>query len=564
MMKALILVIPALIAYQFIGHQFWNYFGESLRYPFFIALAICSLPYFAALISREETAPVRISRPQLLIFALVIVSTIWMLAVTPWIALPPHIYGDETHHFQRILEEIGWWHGRLRGEALPFPGPWFVFYPSLGYLPSVALGAWFDWDFSTNAIAMARSSLAFWLVLTAVASYKLVLEVNFSRKWHEYLVLALLLSWPLMYAYQLSIYVEFQYVPLQLTSLFFALRYLRTGCHQAWIVAIGFAALSTLVRESSWPFALSISAFLSAREVFQKHYFWGSWGVIGGTLPFFLYFSARYLYTAGGHDGQRLSIAHLWQQDWLQLLLMSPYYLSVAGCLAILAFVWTFAQMNRAERMLLGAICVPSLTLTLLEYGVFLPGWMPWSRNYLMLLAPLIVIVLISSKYALERWNGRLATATIVACVALNAYVLLKPLVDNRYFHENEAIFDVQRLLKDARIPADAEIFDCRPEFFRHVSELSRVKNVCPGTSGFFPWNVVREQIPENAQYVLYYHYRNRSLPKALSKQPTADPAPQEDERFEVLSRRDDPFSGGVIGASLLKRRNTTEISGEK
>ena len=563
MMKALILVIPALIAYQFIGHQFWNYFSESLRYPFLLALAACSLPYFAALRS-TDAAPAHVSRPWLLVFAFTIVLLIWMVTVAPWVTLPPHVYGDEMHHFQRILEEIAWWRGRMQGEQPPFPGPWFVFYPALGYLPSVVSGAWLDWDFSTNAIAMARVSLAFWLMLTVVLSYRLVLEVNFSRKWHEYLVLALLLSWPLIYAYQLSIYVEFQYVPLQLISLLFALRYLRIGGRQAWIVAIGFAALSTLVRESSWPFALLLSSFLSARELLQKRYFWGAWGVIGGTLPFFLYFSARYLYTAGGHDGQRLSIAHLWQQDWLQLILMSPYYLSVGGCLAILAFAWTFAQTNRAERMLLAAVCVPSLALTLLEYGVFLPGWMPWSRNYLMLLAPLIVIVLISAKYVLERCNGKLASVVIAACLLSNAYVLHKALLDNRYFHENEAMFDVQGLLKDAGIPDTAVIFDCRPVFFRHVAELSQIKNVCPDTSGFFPWDVVKSRLPEEAQYVIYYHYHNRSLPKALSKLPASDPVPQDDSRFKVLSRRDDPFSGGAIGASLLKRRNTTEISGEK
>jgi len=558
MKRVLLLMIPALIVYQFIGHYYWNYFAGPFRYGFFVVLAACTLPYLFAFAAPGDRTEVPGSRPGLLALVLALVAVLWVVLAYPWIAMPPHIYGDETHHFHRVLEEMTWWRGLADGQAPSFPGPWFVFYPALGYLPTVILGGLFHWTFSTESVTVMRMSMAFWLLLTAFAAYRLVVELKLTSWWHECLVLILTLSVPVLYAYQVSFYIELPYVPLQLFSLLFALRYLRSETRADWVIAIGFAALGTLVRESVWPFALCLSTVLSLRALAQRRFFWGLWGPIAGLGPFVLYYAARYLYTNGGYDGSRLSFANLPQQDWPALFLSAPQYLGLGICLGVLGVVWALPRMSRQERLLVLAVCLPSLGLALLEYGIFEPGWMPWSRNYFLFVGPAILVFLVCAKYFLQAAGRIWAVALFLVCMVGNLYILHGLFGDDRYFHENEAVFNVEQVLKKAALPQGTVVYDCRPLFFQHVVAEQPI-NTCPYILGFLPWETIGNKYPQDARYILYYHFRNRvKLAIFVRRKRPAPPVSAEElgSEYRIIARVDDPFSQGEIGVTLIERLN--------
>ncbi|NQE51546.1 hypothetical protein [Herbaspirillum rubrisubalbicans] len=555
--------------YQFAGHAIWRYLpwisADKTGFPLIlIAVSIIGFPLLMALrpraaspktslLSRREDLPA-------IGMVLAIGLVFWAVFAMPWTHLALHTRGDELFHNERTRIEYDYWR-QLLGAAPPmeFPSAHFIFYPSGAYFLNTLL-AWLQGD--AGSIVFQRQSQLLWFMLVPMASYSLCRILSISRR-TAILFAAIPAVSPLLASFTVSYYIELPYVPLELAAFAWLLIAERESDKPALWLAVGMASAATLIRESVLPVAFFIvcaAIWMHIRHTAKplKSFWFAIWAILAGLLPCIAYSLVKRQFA--GPASTRLSLENFLNQDWHLLALYGLVYLN-AIMLALVVYGW---RCRSTDTRITALAAFGSMGGSLLMYGLFDAGWMPWSRNFALLIAPLLVVAAIASaKISSTNPNGAgnrflsLQATLAYACI-FNIGVAAVWFKDDRMFHENEAIFDLAPAMEKLAQKGQAiKIYEHRPPFMRNQLPLPpqlELINVAPEVNRFMPLQAIEKHLPSDAHWILYYYYRNTAAPSRLHAVPQAPREAIDTSRFAIRLTTDDPFSQGRIGVALLER----------
>lgn len=571
--------------FQFLGHQIWRYFtvvaqlgalrGNLLVFAGSVATAIPALVLIIRQKQKPGDFPSTLERADLAAFAgLILTSAVfWSGFALPTIGDSRHVFGDESFHGPRtamMCDDVkAAWElvlGR-HAEAFPFHPSHYMMYPSLAYTVNASVATLLG---DGHNLEYQRAALLAPYLIATLAFYLLARVVTGDRR-TSFLLGLIPASSPLLISYTMSFYIEIHYVGLVLfaaTLLVCGLKQQRNDCLAA---AAFVASIAPLIRESAFPSAFAIGATAALAVIIRPNFQaqWirrlahGGYLLTLAMLPFAVYYTAKSNYT--NRDKELTSLLNVFLQDHASLALYSLLYLGpVVLALAGAAFL----SWRKHALLILAALVALVGAHTI--YAMFDPGYMPWSRNYLLYYAPLLMLVALGAESIRSHSiaAGRKLTWALTAAVALNIGISFLCLDDNRFFHESEAVFDeakIARYLRDHRTRFEGRVLaSARPahmgawqEWVPNFTSLSSLKEFDhPAYRGsFVPFHRVIRRLHPEAPFLLFYWFENHSRPKIFREIPRAPkPRPDELKGFIVLVEAPDRWSGGKSGVMLLAR----------
>lgn len=580
---------------QFVGHQIWRYYpmmdlnNPAAGIPVLLALLLLAfLP--AVFMARNAAPPHSAAQPgisnhwragsrnwflTISIIALALLN--WAVFAREAAFFPLHVYGDEFFHSQRttmVRDYIGELWAYFGGERpnAPFHSAHFIFYPSLAYLANATFSGILG-----DAAALANQRLALvphFLVIAAV-TFAGALVLSCSRRLAFFMAL-LPASAPLLLSYTMSFYIELQYVAVYLLSAFLLHQGMEEQDERAVWAALLIASVGPIIRESSMPLAMGIGgggvAYLLRKNLISGKLNFRSaalalYPLVVVLTPFLLFYAAKSAYS--DWDQTRIANANILKQDYGALVAYSVLYLSPAWPILAIAALFT---KRFSDRVIVVAMCA-SIGGALLLYARFLPGYMPWTRNYLMFYAPILVLMIIGAAHLYRSFGRKPASLALPALlgtsVLFNVIVSSTHLKNDVLFHESEAVFNddtvTDYIRRRAHDFAGQTIYGQHPVFkpspalaLKDAARYEEVPSLAK-KSQFFPFSKIVAELPAGRRYLLFHYFQNRSRPAVFAGLPAAKrPTQAELKGFRILAESSDPWSAGHTGTLLLERIQST------
>ena len=561
--------------------QMWRFIAALRNVPASIMLPVCAVIFFGwcQVLLRMGKYPVsskpfRIFPKDWMFLGLSVLTSLifWYLWVYPSLYRSMNVWGDEETHFvisAAFTEYIG------KYLHLEFPvsaGPYCVRYPNTMYL----WGQWFLNPFTklVDTPLSQRISLLFPYLGTAAVSF--LISLHLLRKSGLALLLTLAyVSSPLLLSYTADKYLDIGHPVLFSLSSYWIYQLILVRSEYAALMAALAVSVLFSVRDNSAPTTLLYSVV-----IFIFFSPWGgfapkglrSWKKSGfffltAFFPLFAYVAIKTGVNQG--DVARLSINHIFSQNYRDFFSHLLLEIPLVTLLFLLpgALVFTGKKLEQEKTIGIGVLllsCFGQLGI----YSIFQPGWMPWSRNYLMFCGQIFVCALIAFAEIMRFGKKGIQVAAVVSVVIVFAFNLVfgsLELKSNRFFHENEFHYEYQTLFKELVksnfIPRGSTVFT---NFTDTTSLLYSAKQV-----GFplehYPRTMVGgllvsfenfvQSATKGARYFLF-HYRNpqSAMPILKNNYPVNHrPTESELEGFKILIDLPDPGSNQKIGMILLE-----------
>jgi hypothetical protein len=338
---------------------------------------------------------------------------------------------------------------------------------------------------------------------------------------------------------------------------------------RSWLsVAVWSASLMPLVRDNALPTTLVLVGAVAVYELSRARFAASVVALFVGCWPGVAYYLTKSAVTS--IDSTRLSYNNIWQQNYGLFFGYLPVYIPWAflllGCCGLVALGWR----SWSQRFIVSSL-VASLFAQLAVYAIFEPGWMPWSRNYLMFFGQVVALACLGF-LVYRATHRRLWVLILTLNVATNAYLNFFELTRNRLFHESIAIFHYDKLKtfmlsNPSVVPHGSTIHVSVPVVFPHLPfssmQIPRDTGVMFNPIIFagyiFDWRSLMsfrdfiERAPQDAKYLMF-HWRVSRLLFNHGRSNAARPTGEELAGFRVLFEAVDPFSDGLTGMILLER----------
>lgn len=380
---------------------------------------------------------------------------------------------------------------------------------------------------------------------------------------------------PLMLSYTTDKYLDLWHPPVFLMAVSHLAAFLsspRDKAASGWLAAL-YCGLLTLVRENAFPTTFLFAAILGVvmwRDIGFRTAFRA---VLLATMPFVLFYLAKSLSGASAIDTGRLTLANLSRQDYAAFFGWLPYYLpwETVGLLASVVFFRAAPVRGATPGLIVAAL---SLAVQLFIYAVFEPGWMPWTRNYLMFSGQLAFCAIVGFhawSSAATRWRRNCRLAAIGAAAIYMLHLDCTALRHSVRFHENEMKFDfraARRVLETREQSQAAPVY----VHITIVAPLAQFRyfagsgiNLVPvlyGTAradraNFMRWPLFAERLPSDAQLALFCYRETHTGPSIIREMPQV-PRPRDTEiaqsGWRVVQDLPDPLAEGRIGMLVLER----------
>lgn len=484
---------------------------------------------------------------------------------------PVHLYGDESFHYSRVnlmVDDVRSWSRYLTGKITMPPSfrAEYMMYPALAYVP---VTFWTMIFADTGQIADQRLFLFVQYFLVVFGAW--IFARSIMKSWLVCLLIAFLpVTSALLISYTMSFYIELHYVGLLLIAAGLLSWGIQRKSQHIVTAAVFLASLAPIVRESALPgeAGIIISAMLwqyifhcTQKKITALAASAGNF--IIGFIPFTLYYLAKSNYT--NFDKDRISLKFILQQDYFNLLQYSMLYLGPVFLAGAVFFIFRPSALGRHPWLFLSAFI--GIFGGLLMQSIFIPGYMPWSRNYLIYYAAFVIVAVLAVSAFVQNDPTRKGSAVFILLVgiAVNCYFLVKYLPDNRFFNESEMVFDfspmrnfLEKNKNAAKIKNKYIVwppgYPAYPD--KLLPEYVTLNKIEPKNLGSFPtFTLVRKLLPKNARYVLFYYMKNESKPTAFSTIPSVlRPSNLDDEGYHILSETTDPWSRNNNGVMLLEK----------
>ncbi len=559
---------------QLAMHQSWIGFISSWTEGLLVSTLLCMLPlgYCFVLLRNKATLPKYTIHFQDILFIILLISIsfiMWQHYAEYAASFPMHTYGDESFHTTRVPIMAEDFHDWIRflfhhHHTRPSFHAEYMFYPSLAYVP-VTL-----WTMLLGKTASVSDQRLFLFInyLAVVLSTYLLARIMIQSKVISFFLALLPITSALLLSYTMSFYIELHYVSILILSFALLAWGVKDKSKEMVMTAIFVVSLAPITRESGVTgacgiiFAAMIWRYfnIDTTKSILIRLISASWYLAIGLVPFVMYYISKSHYTEW--DKTRTSIKFLLDQDYVELIKYAAIYL---GPLAIFSFFF-IPQIKKSPYLFLAAIS--GIAASLLMESIFLPGYMPWSRNYLFYYADFIVLTttcisfIWQSSYKLKQ----LAPMLLIIGIVANGLITIKYLPNDELFHESETVFNFDPITKyitqNTHEFANQKIYLFWPQGFPTYPEkllpkditLAKISTIAQRPN-FIPFDLVEDNLPKDAKFVLFYYLKNSSLPKAFSSIPSVQrPEQQQLNHYKILVESIDPWSKGKSGVMLLEK----------
>jgi hypothetical protein len=489
---------------------------------------------------------------------------VWGLSAGLLLNRPLNVFGDEEFHLTHLMDIDTYFAEAYIHLHTVKSGVGDMHYPGVLYVIAINSAALLPQDMKLGAY---RGSLLIWYVGFNSLVYSFASKF-FARREALLFTLSSVLSGCLL-TYTTDFYLDIS------LAFFFLLMSVNLYGGFAYAMAAG---LATLTRDSAVPASLLTAMVLGIVLLLQKTSRprrWADVALLAGLAagPGLLFTLIKQT-TTNSDDRVRLAFEHIAHQHYGLFLLSLPVYGSpiiIGGALATLSpRLW---KSNKALLVIWGSIAAE-----LLIYALFVPTWMPWSRNFLMFIGQITVLAAIGlhalakTRPAMQKFMPYLLGISAV----FQAGILIAYFNNNMIFHENEVWLPYDRLLdcmdKNADKLAGNSIAVQTPMHFpsSFVYELNRhYRQQLPMTFMPILWQgksfdeknfmtftdaVARM---DKSHFLIFHWMRPSSFVEAVHATPTVErPSQTELADFEVLCSYDDQHSEGRNGVMLVERKN--------
>lgn len=602
---------------QLAFHQLWLCIHSSLSWKsgFHIFITLSFLPFIYAgylFWSRPHLPVVELDIQDLMLMVILICIGIlfWWFFASEAIYYPMHTYGDEAFHMSRVKlmnsDFFSWVHYFFSHNASP-PAyrSEYMMYPALAYVPVVF---WNTFLGHIDSPADQRAFLVVSYLAIVITTYILARFIVKSRL-ISVLLAVLSISSALLLSYTMSFYIELHYVSVLLFSFWLLALGTEKNSPEVVFTAVFVSSLAPIMRESALggTIGIVVAAILwhslhGKSDKVINNFFSSFLYIFAGLLPFSMYYLAKSNYT--NWDRTRTSLSYIFHQDYYSLFSYAFIYLGPLFILASFILCVYFKQASqqlhhisawsRAKKIaLIGrgeALYSPQQTSTeldptkssyiyvllaalvgiILELAmqvIFLPGYMPWTRNYLFYYAQFMVLSILCVNYLGQKKVSKnlFLILLLIGGVLINTFIGHNYLKSNKWFHESEFVFDFRPItayINEHRQQFENQtIYIYWPEHFPTYPEnllpnfIKLIK--IPALKAeplFFPFDRIQSALPKDARYILFYYLKNNAKPQAFHEIPAVIRPRLTYYSYQVLVESVDPWSYGNNGVMLLEK----------
>jgi hypothetical protein len=464
--------------------------------------------------------------------------------------------GDEDFHFpvSKLMQE--YLSSYLHGEIPAGPGPLVLRYPSLFYLV-FALFPNLSFD-SPSYGFFQRLPLAIPYFALVWATYSFTYRIT-KNNLYSLLMSCLTATSPVLLCYTSDKFLDIGH-PILFFVGFLSLLLGVRGNRSSLAIAIWCASLMPLVRDNALPSALLLATFVAVHELVERRIVSAVIALLVGCWPGAAYYVLKSL--ASSVDSARLSVSNLAQQDYGLLFAFLPVYIPWA---VVLLCLYSIVSLRRSSGIWMPVVILSSVGAQLAIYALFEPGWMPWSRNYLMFFGQFLALgVYALSVVPAER--GQLVKVMLSMNIATNVYLNYSELNKNRIFHEVSVMYRYDQLMDFIKknpvlVPPQAEIAMSVPVAiplsFRIEQQGANLKPIYYADSAadwrsLMSFEEFVRRVPERHKLLLYHWRTSRALFKA-SGSSVSRPSNEQLGAYRILFESVDPLSDGASGFLLLE-----------
>lgn len=576
-------------------HQTWmclpgiNMLSWKTGYVLSILVSLTPLLFSLSLLRRNPALPITIINYCdifILLSLLALSLFFWWYFSKGALYFPIHMYGDETFHSTRVelmAKDFHTWMNYIFVPKTPRPEfhAEYMFYPSLAYVPIALLASLFG---DASSIADQRIALVIYYLAIIFSTY-LLARIFIKSRGISALIAVLSASSALLLAYTTSFYIEISYVGPFIFSFCLLAWGINNHSKEIVITAVLVSSLGPIMRETAigttggiilvamlWQY-YTVDSYTHLMPLKRKmiHALFATQYMVIGLLPFAAYYIAKSHYT--DWDKTRTSLAFILQQDYPTLLQYSLLYLSPIALAALLfcLFQWkkiySWDNTKRTSFYLMLA-AITGILASLLTESIFIPGYMPWTRNYLFYYADFTVLIILFFTYFCRIKCNSLAFILLLLGIGINTFIDIQYLQNDDYFHESETVFDFRTInhyiTKHREQFEHQTIYIAWPKGYptypiKLLPAFILLKSIAivPEQSRFPEFEIVHKILPNNAHYLLFYYLKNESKPRAFHNGiPSASPPTSlELQGYKILINSVDSWSNGKNGVMLLEKK---------
>lgn len=577
---------------QLAFHQTWMFLcigpnpltHISWNMGFFLSILISLIPLITSflLLWQRPSLPICYIdyRDCCIIFLLTGLSLcFWCFFAVSALNFPVHTYGDESFHTSRVVlmaQDFHQWtqYFFVSGAQPPEANGTYTFYPSLAYIPITVLTMLFG-DFSL--IADQRISLIIYYLAIIFTTY-LFARLIIKSRLISALIATIPISSALLLTYTTDFYIELPYVSVFIFSFWLLAWGIRHHSKEIVITAILVSSLAPIIRESS---IAGTGGIVLAAIIWQyfnlekekKHFtrlLSAGWYFLVGFLPFLIYYLIKSHYTPW--DSDRTSLIFIFKQNYFALFGYALLYLGPLAVFSCLFFICSPYKQAGENRYLVLAALV-GIAGSIILQSVFIPGFMPWTRNYLFYYGQFIILTTLFLSHLYKAWNkSSIAILIPLLCLSIifNICITITCFKNDNLFHESEIIFNIKPISNYIEEHwsefIQQKIYIAWPDRFPNFPEkllppyVTLTKITQPIIYQFLEWPLIQPILPPNTRYVLFYYLKNESQPENFHH--VSIPLvhiPTELLGYHLLINSIDPWSKGKSGIMLLEKKATPD-----
>lgn len=476
----------------------------------------------------------------------------WALFAFPNLSASVHTFGDEDHHLLTTRETWQYLRTYFSGTLPTGGGPNAYRYPGLIYF-----WAQFFSGFSPVVGFYERLSLFFPFAATSLVAF-LWCRLEAIAILPSVIFGLLFATSPLLLTYTTDFYLDIGHPVLAIAAFALLARFFR-GSNRSGVGSAVCASLLFFVRDNALPTTAVVAFALFCQTLYRDRSPRGfRRGTVLGVLtllPPVLYLVLKTRATLV--DTARLSVQNLFLQDYVTFFAYLLFYCGPYFLLGALT----------RRRLFLGLLAL-AFVGELLVYGLFQPGWIPWSRNYMMFLGPLAGMGILGlASLPRNPTAYRAALGILGLQVVFQGYGLIAQFNRNEYFHENEIRFEYREFFaRIARETPDA----CAAGILTNVPiaipwswrqalpalgpcQLSPIV-ASPGSPFADFSELLKQHAARPTPFFIYQWRRARTHIPVLQALPSAPPPPRDlPQGVKLLFSQPDPWSEGEAGLALYR-----------
>ncbi len=566
--------------FQLVLYQTWRpLWGDSSRHHgMLICTLIAFIPLIYSIICLRKRLPLHIFHIEyqdcLAVVGLLCLGVLyWYFFCASAIYYPVHTYGDENCHntiIPLMAQDLHSWFNYFTHHTAQPPNfrASYMLYPSLAYIPAML---WLMAFGDPSSIVEQRMFLVIQYLAVVFTTYLLARLIIKSRI-ISILTALLPLSSALLLSYTMSFYIELHYVSVLILSFWLLAWGIRNNSKEVVVTSVLMASLAAIIRESAMPgtFGIILAALIwrylnvDRNKKIIVRALSAIWYLIIGLLPFFLYYLAKSHYT--NEDKTRVSLTFLLHQDYSALLTYSLLYLGPLILGIFLFFILNPSKLKQEPYLILAAVV--GIGSSLFMQSIFIPGYMPWTHNYLFYYAQFIVLLIITTNFIRQKLVKGNLIVIVFLCIGIiaNITITIKYLNNDQWFNESETIFDIRPIAKYMTDHQQAfnhqRVYLYWPKGFPSYPikllpdfiKLTKINSI-DAIPAFLDFNLIQQKLPAQAHYLLFYWLKNVSRPKKFHSIPAVrHPQSSELKNYHILIESVDSWSQGRSGVMLLEK----------